>query len=57
VPVVRAQRHRDVLAVRRRSGPQVEDHVVIAPRVQRTSFASACGARCVCMPRSVPRRG
>ena len=29
----------------------------IAPRVQRTSFASSCGARWKCMPRSVPAAG
>ena len=27
-----------------------------APRTQRTTFTSACGARWKCMPRSVPAR-
>ena len=44
------------LQVAGRMRAQVQSDVEDRPRVQRTSFTSACGSRWKCMPRSVPAR-
>ena len=40
----------------RRARPEIEDDVEDRAATHRTSFASSCGARWKCMPRSVPAR-